>query len=58
VTAVALPCHSGFDLLNARLRLPQELPINADFDTASGPRFPSDEACAFERQHHLVNGRG
>ena len=35
----------------------QEFRINEDFDTASEPRLPSDEACAFEGQHHLVNRR-
>ncbi|MGY3573031.1 transposase [Bradyrhizobium sp. USDA 4504] len=30
--------------------------INEELDAASGPRLPSDEAFAFERQHHLVNG--
>src|SRR5260370_16585649 len=35
----------------------QEFRIDEDFDAASGGRLPSDEACAFERQHHLVNRR-
>lgn len=30
--------------------------INEEFDAASGPRLLSDQAVAFERQHHLVNG--
>ena len=30
--------------------------MDEDFD-AGGARLPSDEACTFERQHHLVNGR-
>jgi transposase len=31
--------------------------INEHFDAAGDRRLPSDEACAFERQHHLVNRR-
>ena len=31
--------------------------INEHFDAAGDPWLPSDEPCAFERQHHLVNGR-
>jgi transposase len=31
--------------------------INEQFDAAGDPWLPSDEACAFERQHHLVNRR-
>ena len=33
------------------------LRINEHFDAAGNPRLPSDEACSFKRQHHLVNGR-
>ena len=33
------------------------LGINEQFDAARDPRLPFDEARAFERQHHLVNGR-
>jgi Winged helix-turn helix len=31
--------------------------INEHFDAAGNPWLPSDEACSFERQHHLVNRR-
>jgi Winged helix-turn helix len=31
--------------------------VNEHFDAAGDPGLPSDEACSFERQHHLVNGR-
>jgi len=33
------------------------LRINEHFDAAGDPWLPSDEACSFERQHHLVNRR-
>jgi hypothetical protein len=31
--------------------------INEQFDATGDPGLPSDEACAFERHEHLVNGR-
>ena len=31
--------------------------INEQFDATGDPGLPFDEACAFERHHHLVNGR-
>jgi transposase len=31
--------------------------INEEFDAAGDPGLPSDEACAFERNDHLMNGR-
>ena len=31
--------------------------INEHFDAAGDTRLSSDEACSFERQHHLVNRR-
>jgi hypothetical protein len=31
--------------------------INEQFDATGDPGLPFDEACAFERHHHVVNGR-
>jgi hypothetical protein len=53
-----VPRHSDFDLLNPRSHsLWQEFRINEQFDATGDPGLPSDEACAFERDEHLVNGR-
>ena len=51
-----VPRHSDYDMLSPRSQqLRQEFRIDEDFDAACDARLPSDEACAFERQHHLVN---
>jgi hypothetical protein len=38
-----------------RGQLWQEFQIEEDFYAAADARLPSDEASAFEREHHLVN---
>ena len=53
-----VPLHSEFDRLNPSSKeLRQLTGINEQLDAAGDPWLPYDEACPFQREHHLVNGR-
>ena len=52
-----VPLHSDYDRLDLVKVAPAVVVDQRVPDAAGGPWLPSDEACPFERHHHLVDGR-